>query len=102
MKLSELDIFDNITIQCHDNPDPDALASAFALYRYFKGKGKNVCIIYSGKFKIRKSNLMLMIKELEIPVTYYPADKGRIPSDCRLSVRTGQCHPDRGRRYCGD
>ncbi len=78
MKLSELDIFDNITIQCHDNPDPDALASAFALYRYFKGKGKNVCIIYSGKFKIRKSNLMLMIKELEIPVTYYPADKGRI------------------------
>ena len=47
-----------ITIQCHDNPDPDALASAFGLYRYFSGKGIKAQIIYSGKFKIRKSNLI--------------------------------------------
>ena len=39
-------------------PDPDALASAFGLYRYFSGKGIKAQIIYSGKFKIRKSNLI--------------------------------------------
>jgi phosphoglycolate phosphatase len=58
MRLSDLEGYDKITIQCHDNPDPDALASAFGLYRYFSGKGIKAQIIYSGKFKIRKSNLI--------------------------------------------
>lgn len=58
MRLSDLEGYDKITIQCHDNPDPDALASAFGLYRYFSGKGIKGQIIYSGKFKIRKSNLI--------------------------------------------
>ena len=40
MKLNELNCFDKITIQCHDNPDPDALASAFGLYAFFKSNGK--------------------------------------------------------------
>ena len=39
MKLKDLDRFDSITIQCHDNPDPDALASAFGLYKYFERTG---------------------------------------------------------------
>ncbi len=78
MRLKDLNRFDNITIQCHDNPDPDALASAFGLYKYFKQNGNNVRIIYSGPFKIRKSNLLLMIKELDIPVSYYSPDSGKI------------------------
>ncbi len=78
MRLSELNGYSEITIQCHDNPDPDAIASAFGLFRYFELKGKKVSIIYSGRFKIRKSNLMLMIKELEIPVSYYDPHSGRI------------------------
>ncbi|MBO4901397.1 MAG: DHH family phosphoesterase [Lachnospiraceae bacterium] len=78
MRLQELERFENITIQCHDNPDPDALASALGLHRYFEGKGIRSRIIYSGPFQIRKSNLLLMIKELQIPVAYYPADAGKI------------------------
>ena len=78
MRLKDLNRFDNITIQCHDNPDPDALASAFGLYKYFKQSGNNVRIIYSGPFKIRKSNLLLMIKELDIPVSYYSPNSGKI------------------------
>ncbi len=78
MRLKDLDSFKEITIQCHDNPDPDALASAYGLYKYFKSSGKDVRIIYSGNFRIRKSNLLLMIKELNIPVSYYPADAGKI------------------------
>lgn len=70
MKLYDLLEFENIVIQCHDNPDADALASAYGLYMYFMEKGKQVEIIYSGRNKIRKSNLVLMVEELHIPVKY--------------------------------
>ena len=30
--LEELQQYDNITVQCHDNPDADAIASAFGVY----------------------------------------------------------------------
>ena len=48
MHLIELEKYDTITIQAHDNPDADAIASGFALYTYFKKKGKKVSFIYSG------------------------------------------------------
>ena len=38
MILSDLIVYDDITIQPHDNPDPDALASALGLYKYFEDK----------------------------------------------------------------
>ena len=41
MRLQDLEQFDPITIQCHDNPDADALGAGCALYYYFKQKGKN-------------------------------------------------------------
>ncbi|MDE5802642.1 MAG: DHH family phosphoesterase [Lachnospiraceae bacterium] len=70
MKLQDLDGFDLVTIQCHDNPDADALASGYGLYCYFKEKGKDVRLVYSGRNKIQKSNLVLMIEKLHIPVEY--------------------------------
>ncbi|MCR4739857.1 MAG: DHH family phosphoesterase [Lachnospiraceae bacterium] len=73
MRLKDLLKYDEITIQCHDNPDPDAIASAFGLYKYFTLKGKKARIVYSGPLKITKSNLLLMISELEIPVSYVPS-----------------------------
>lgn len=78
MRLKDLNRFKKITIQCHDNPDPDAIASAYGLYRYFYQNGKDVRIIYSGPYKIRKSNLLLMLNELKIPISYYAADSGKI------------------------
>ena len=42
MKLSTLDKFNEIVIQMHDNPDADAVGSGYAIYKYFKSKGKNV------------------------------------------------------------
>jgi len=70
MKLSTLDKFNNIVIQMHDNPDADAVGSGFALYKYFKEKEKNVRLVYGGPMKITKSNMLLMIEELDIPVEY--------------------------------
>ena len=57
---------------CHDNPDADALASGFGLYTYFKSLNKDVKFIYRGINKLQKSNLVIMLDELQIPVEYAP------------------------------
>ncbi len=70
MRLSELLKYEKIVIQCHDNPDADAICSGYGLYCFFKERGKEVRFVYSGKFQIQKSNLVLLIQELEIPIEY--------------------------------
>ena len=57
--IAELERYDDITVQCHDNPDPDALASGFVLCSYFTSRGKNARFVYSGINIISKSNLSL-------------------------------------------
>lgn len=76
MNLKDLEQFNPITIQCHDNPDPDAIASGYGLYCYFREKGKDVRLVYSGRNAISKSNLLLMVEKLQIPITYiHPQEK---------------------------
>lgn len=70
MNLKELECFNPITIQCHDNPDADALASGFGLFTYFKEKGKDVRLVYAGRNRIQKPNLTLMVDKLNIPVIF--------------------------------
>ncbi|MBZ4668398.1 MAG: hypothetical protein PWP07_2259 [Epulopiscium sp.] len=70
LKLSDLLIYDYIIIQCHDNPDGDSISSGYALYEYFKNKDKNVRLVYGGRFRITKPNLIKMIEELNIPIEY--------------------------------
>ena len=70
MRLRDLLRYETIVVQCHDNPDADAIASGFGLYTYFKEEGKNVRLIYGGRFVIQKSNLTLMLSELKIPIEY--------------------------------
>ncbi|MGN0167292.1 MAG: bifunctional oligoribonuclease/PAP phosphatase NrnA [Acetatifactor sp.] len=70
MRLSDLDGYNPITIQCHDNPDADTLASGYGLYCYFKSRGKSVRLVYSGSNQIQKSNLKLMVEKLRLPVEY--------------------------------
>ena len=72
MLLSELLGFDDIVIQCHDNPDADALASGFAMYWYLEKMGKKPRFIYRGLHEVTKNNLLIMIDKLEIPVSYVP------------------------------
>lgn len=70
MKLTDLMKYNEIVIQCHDNPDADAIGSGFALYRYYKHLGKKVRFIYGGRFEINKSNLRLLVDELKIPIEH--------------------------------
>ena len=68
--LADLEQYNPITIQCHDNPDADAIASGYGLYCFFKSKEKDVRLVYSGKNKVQKSNLVLMTEMLNIPLEY--------------------------------
>ena len=72
LKLSELLHFAPITIQCHDSPDADSIASAFALRAYFEQCGKKAEIIYSGAAPISKPNLVKMAGLLSIPLEHVP------------------------------
>ena len=92
--LGSLLQYDDIVIQGHDSPDADAIASAYGLYLFFKDKGKKVRMIYGGKGEVRKSNLVLMIKELGIPMEYSTSEeeiKGLLLTvDCQYGERNVQ------------
>jgi len=78
--------FESIVIQCHNYPDADALASAFALYSYLREHGKAARIIYSGQAEITKPNLLKMIGLLAIPVEYVaemPYSQALVMVDCQ-------------------
>lgn len=106
MKLSQLTAYNPITIQCHDNPDADAIASGYALYVYFQSIGKEVRFIYCGRSRIQKSNLLLMLEYLNIPISYVedircflekePGGKVQgllITTDCQYGAGNVTCLP---------
>lgn len=70
MKLSHLNKFNQIVIQIHDNPDADAIGSGYAIYKYFLQKGKDVRLVYGGENELSKSNVKLLVSELNIPVEH--------------------------------
>ena len=86
MKLRELLEFNQIIVQCHDNPDADAIASGYALYRYLKDHGKDVRLVYCGRNVIRKSNLVIMVKELEIPIEHIRNVEKENPAELLVTV----------------
>ena len=93
MMLDELLGYDHVTIQCHDNPDADAIASGYGLYCFFRDKGKDTRLLYSGRNKVRKANLMLMVEKLHIPLEYQPqmedtVDGLLITVDCQYGAGT--------------
>ena len=81
MTLKDLERFSPITIQCHDNPDADAIGAGFGLYAYFQSRGIPTAFIYSGYNLIRKSNLRILIDELKIPIEFR-----RTPEEGKLKV----------------
>ena len=70
MNLATLDKYQQIVIQVHDNPDADAVGAGYTIYRYFQDKGKDVRLVYGGRYAMSKSNMLLLVDELEIPIEY--------------------------------
>lgn len=75
MILDKIAEFNPIYIQLHDNPDADAIASGFGLYSYFtEALNKDAIIMYGGRNKIQKTNLIYMLEHMEIDVTHVTSD----------------------------
>lgn len=70
LELKQLLEYNDIVIQCHDNPDADAIASGYALLKYLHKHGKDARFVYGGRFEIQKSNLVKMVETLHIPIEY--------------------------------
>ena len=68
--LSSLKHSGSITIQCHDDPDADAIASAFAVYSYLASIDKPARIIYAGRFPVTRPALLEMVHKLAIPIEF--------------------------------
>ena len=86
MKLSELEQYNFVTIQCHDNPDADTISSGYALYCYFNSRHKKVRLIYSGQNKIKKKNLCLMKDKLNIPIRYVCPNENKVMEGLLITV----------------
>ncbi|MBQ7534750.1 MAG: DHH family phosphoesterase [Stomatobaculum sp.] len=70
MEISTILNYDDIVIQCHDEPDADALASGFALYCWLRDHDRQARFIYGGRNGSLKPNLQFMKDLLEIPVEH--------------------------------
>jgi len=74
--LKQLLAYKRICIQCHNNPDADAVASAFGVYRYLISHGVEVSIVYGGEQPIKKSSMKMLLRECGIPLTHNRAPSG--------------------------
>lgn len=87
MNLEDLLRYDDIMIQCHDDPDADAIASGFALREFLVSRGKSPRLVYSGKKPITKPDMKLMCDLCKIPLEYLPEPEGTaellITVDCQ-------------------
>lgn len=86
MKLTDLNKFHRIVIQLHNDPDADAVGSGYALYRYFRSLHKDVRLVYGGRNPVSKSNMKLMLSELDIPLEYVrelPSPELLLTVDCQ-------------------
>jgi phosphoglycolate phosphatase len=84
--LKDLINYRDIVVQCHDNPDADALASGFALVWYLKKQDIDARFVYGGKDAVKKSNLLKMIDDLQITVehiTELPEPELLVTVDCQ-------------------
>ena len=74
--LKQLLAYKRICIQCHNNPDADAVASAFGVYRYLTSHGVEVSIVYGGEQPIKKCSMKMLLRECGIPLTHSRAPSG--------------------------
>ena len=97
----------NIVIQCHDNPDADAIACGYAGLSVFTEIQRKRTIVWftEGRNVIRKTNLVMLIRDLEIPIAACGLQSAQTGAYC--SWWTASTVPEmpqslRHRTYCSD
>lgn len=91
--LQQLLPYHRITLQCHNDPDSDTIASAYGVYCYLKDHGAEVSMIYSGPSMIKKTSLKMMIRECSIPLQYVqelPETDILVTVDCQYGEKNVQ------------
>ncbi|MDR0874683.1 MAG: DHH family phosphoesterase [Clostridiales Family XIII bacterium] len=85
LTLNTLPEHAGVILQCHDNPDADTIASAYALYRYFTSLGEPAKMVYAGFNSIKKPNLTIFADELSMPLEFLgkqtPSAQELLPGD---------------------
>ncbi|MCL2346566.1 MAG: DHH family phosphoesterase, partial [Desulfobulbus sp.] len=98
MNLADLLRFKHVAIQCHDNPDADAIAAGFGLYTYFMARGIETVLFHGGKAPVVKPNLVKMLTLCGIPLVHQAASRDwpglLITVDCQYGA--GNVSPMRG------
>ena len=98
MRLRDLLRYDDIVIQCHNDPDADAIASGYGVLAYLRKHEKKARLIYGGT-PIQKPNLLLMIRELDIPIEHVEsldeAPELLLTVDCQYGERNVWRFPGR-------
>lgn len=72
MRLSDLLAYESVAVQCHDNPDADAIASGYALCRYFAAQGKKPLFFHKSRHGVSKPDLRLLMEALDIGLAHAP------------------------------
>ncbi len=96
MELTDLLNYNDIVIQCHDEPDADAFASGYALQRWLADHGKQARFVYGGRSGALKPNLQYMKELLQIPaehVTELTEPELLVLADCQYGERNTQRFP---------
>ncbi|NBI69383.1 hypothetical protein D1646_21995 [Pseudoflavonifractor sp. 60] len=87
MRLETLLNYNDIVIQCHDDPDADTIASGFALQKYLESQGKQPKLVYSGPRRISKGNLTKMVKLFHIDIAHTdPSERREDPPELLITV----------------
>jgi phosphoglycolate phosphatase len=68
LELKKLSAYKHIIIQCHNIPDADTIACAFALQAFLRSSGAEAAIIYGGEAEISKPNLLMLIEDMSIDI----------------------------------
>ena len=55
LKLADLLNYDEIIIQCHDNPDADAIASGFGICAYLESRGSRYALFTEADTGFRRA-----------------------------------------------
>lgn len=72
--LKDLPRFNQIILQCHDNPDADTMACVLALGRYFDQRRVPVRMVYGGFNRVTKPNLVAFVEAFSMPLEFVGKD----------------------------
>ena len=82
-----------VLIVCHDNPDPDALASALAIKHLCKSIGHEPTIVHGGMIEHQQSRAMVKLLEMDVRRIILDWEIEDILTDSDLVICVDFSHP---------